>query len=121
MLLTNCKEQFEKLRLKIKEEEQRDNLAGAKKNPLVRKCHLEKDQYIIPEIEIPKTLSSESSEEEAEEEQEEMEIEDILEAESAKDPTPPITKPETPLKVEPPLMSWEKPKIAPIDKFRNAV
>ena len=71
MFLTNCKEEFQKLQAKIKEEESKDNLAGAKKDPHVRKCNLDKILYTIPDIEIPKTLSvhETSEDEEAEEEE----------------------------------------------------
>ena len=70
-LLTKLDELFKAAQEKITLARRADAAAGADRNPLRRKCLLNRTQYSIPEIEIPETLSY-GDEEEGEEELEEV-------------------------------------------------
>jgi hypothetical protein len=74
-LLTKLDELFKAAKEKISLALRADVAAGADRNPLRRKCLLNRVQYSIPEIEIPETLSYGEEEEEELEEVEERESE----------------------------------------------
>jgi len=83
-LLTKLDELFKAAKEKIALALKADAAAGADRNPLRRKCLLNRVMYSIPEIEIPETLSY--GDEEEEEELEEVEERNVIsESEGAED------------------------------------